>query len=118
MTQKGQAIIGDLRTDALHEALQDENADIDSEHMVALLVLAFAGRNVSVQSGAALGKSDREQIAETLTEGGTLTRDAGLNPHRRARDAGRRTVLPGQHDQQRRRRAHRRRQRRGDAAPA
>ena len=69
--------VGDLRTDALHEALQDENADIDSEHMVAL-VLAFGGRNVSVQSGAALGNSDREQIAETLTEGGTLTRDAGL----------------------------------------
>lgn len=74
VTQKGQAMIGDFRTDALHQALQD--ADIDQMTMIGLLVLAFAGRNVSVQSGAALGKSDREQIAETLTEGGTLTRDS------------------------------------------
>ena len=69
-------------------------------------------------SGAALGKSDREQIAERLTEGGTLTRDAGLirTAARAMLVAG--PVLPGQHDQQRRRRAHCRRQRRGDTAPA
>jgi hypothetical protein len=66
-------MIGDLRTDALHQAPQEP--DIDETTMIALLVLAFAGRNVSVQSGAALGKSDREQIVETLTEGGTLTLD-------------------------------------------
>ncbi len=76
VTQKGQAMIGDLRTDALHEALQ--NAEIDSDTLVALLVLAFAGKNVSVQSGADFAKSDREQIAATLTEGGALSRDAGL----------------------------------------
>ncbi|MEO8714806.1 MAG: ParB N-terminal domain-containing protein [Acetobacteraceae bacterium] len=75
VTQKGQAMIGDLRTDALHQALRE--AEIDVTTLTALLVLAFAGRNVSVQSGAALGKSDREQIAETLTEGGTLTHDTG-----------------------------------------
>ena len=73
VTQKGQAMIGDLRTDALHQALQE--AKIDETTMIALLVLAFAGQNVTVHSGAELGKSDREQIAETLTEGGTLTHD-------------------------------------------
>ena len=74
VTKKGQAIIGDLRTDALHQAL--DSAEIDDPTLIALLVLAFAGRNVSVQSGANLGKFDREQIAQTLTEGGTLTSDA------------------------------------------
>jgi ParB family transcriptional regulator, chromosome partitioning protein len=73
VTQKGKAMIGDLRTEALHQALQE--ADIDETTMIALLVLAFAGWNVSVQSGAVLDRFDRRQIAETLTEGGTLTRD-------------------------------------------
>jgi ParB family chromosome partitioning protein len=73
VTQKGNAIIGDLRTDALHEALrQNEIADTT---LVALLVLAFGGRNVSVQSGSNEGKLDREDIAYALAEGGVLTAD-------------------------------------------
>ena len=73
VTQKGSAMIGDLRTDALHQALRE--AEIDDSTLLALLVLALGGRNVSVQSGAGLGAQDREQIGQTLTEGGVLTTD-------------------------------------------
>jgi len=50
VTRKGVEMIGDLRTDALHEALG--RAPIEDDTLMALLVLALAGRNVSVQSGA------------------------------------------------------------------
>ncbi len=50
VTQKGQDMIGDFRTDALHEALG--RAPIDDHTLMALLVLAFAGLNVRVDSGA------------------------------------------------------------------
>ncbi|NSZ87648.1 ParB/RepB/Spo0J family partition protein (plasmid) [Agrobacterium tumefaciens] len=49
VTQKGQDMIGDFRTDALHEALG--RAPIEDDMLMALLVLAFAGRNVRVDSG-------------------------------------------------------------------
>ena len=42
-------MIGDLRTDALHEALS--RAPIEDDTLLALLVLAFAGQNVRVDSG-------------------------------------------------------------------
>jgi len=51
VTRIGQAMIGDLRTDALHEALA--RAPIEDDMLLALLVLAFAGRNISIASGAA-----------------------------------------------------------------
>ncbi|WP_246765513.1 ParB/RepB/Spo0J family partition protein [Aminobacter sp. SR38] len=50
VTQKGQDMIGDFRTDALHEALA--RAPIEDDTLMALLVLAFAGMNVRVDSGA------------------------------------------------------------------
>ncbi|CDX51816.1 plasmid partitioning protein [Mesorhizobium sp. LCM 4577] len=50
MTRKGIEMIGDLRTDALHEALS--RAPITDHTLLALLVLAFAGQNVRVDSGA------------------------------------------------------------------
>lgn len=50
VTQKGQDMIGDFRTDALHEALA--KAPIEDDMLMALLVLAFAGQNVRVDSGA------------------------------------------------------------------
>lgn len=50
VTQKGQDMIGDFRTDALHEALA--RAPIEDDMLIALLVLAFAGQNVRVDSGA------------------------------------------------------------------
>ena len=71
VTQKGSAMIGDLRTDALHQALRE--AVIDDSMLLALLVLALGGRNVSVYSGAGMGAFDRETICRSLTEGGVLT---------------------------------------------
>lgn len=50
VTRKGIEMIGDLRTDALYEALA--HAPIEGDTLTALLVLAFAGQNVSVASGA------------------------------------------------------------------
>ncbi len=50
VTRKGIEMIGDLRTDALHEALS--RAPIEDDTLMALLVLAFAGQNVRVDSGA------------------------------------------------------------------
>ena len=73
VTQKGGAMIGDFRTDALHEALR--NAPIEDDTLLALLILAFAGRNVTVQGGYTPDKPGREEIAAMLTEGGVLTAD-------------------------------------------
>lgn len=50
VTRKGVEMIGDFRTDALHEAFA--RAPIEEDTLLALLVLAFAGQNVSVTSGA------------------------------------------------------------------
>ena len=50
VTQKGHDMIGDYRTDALHEALG--RAPIEDDMLLALMVLAFAGQNVRVDSGA------------------------------------------------------------------
>ncbi|MBB3458797.1 ParB family chromosome partitioning protein [Rhizobium sp. BK313] len=50
VTQKGQDMIGDFRTEALHDALA--RAPIEDDMLMALLVLAFAGLNVRVDSGA------------------------------------------------------------------
>ncbi|MFC0804695.1 MULTISPECIES: ParB/RepB/Spo0J family partition protein [Sinorhizobium] len=50
VTRAGFDMIGDFRTDALHEALA--RAPIEDETLMAMLVLAFAGQNVSVDSGS------------------------------------------------------------------
>ncbi|WP_311273347.1 MULTISPECIES: ParB/RepB/Spo0J family partition protein [unclassified Rhizobium] len=50
VTQKGHDMIGDFRTDALHDALG--RAPIEDDMLMALTVLAFAGQNVRVDSGA------------------------------------------------------------------
>ncbi|KAB2723420.1 ParB/RepB/Spo0J family partition protein [Brucella intermedia] len=49
VTRNGVDMIGDFRTDALHEALS--RAPIEDDTLMALLVLAFAGQNVTVASG-------------------------------------------------------------------
>jgi ParB family transcriptional regulator, chromosome partitioning protein len=76
VTQKGLAMIGDFRTDALHQALRE--ARIEDSTMLGLLVLALAAKNLFVQSGAAVEPFDREAIAATITEGGVLTSDLEL----------------------------------------
>lgn len=50
VTQKGLDMVGDLRTDALHEALS--RAPIGDDTLMALLILAFAGTNVTIASGS------------------------------------------------------------------
>jgi hypothetical protein len=83
VTQKGTAMIGDLRTDALHQALRE--AAIDDHTLLALLILALGGKNVSVQSGSAMGSFERSKVCKTITEGGVLTSDQDVL-RRAARD--------------------------------
>ena len=76
VTQKGAAMVGDLRTDALHQALREQ--PIGDDQLIGMLVLALGGRNVTVKSGIAgrgFGGNKLAKLAETLTEGGVLTHD-------------------------------------------
>ena len=76
LTQKGEAMVGDLRTEALHTAFAE--AEIADHALIGLLVLALAGRNVSVRSGARgndIGSGERGSLAASITEGGVLTAD-------------------------------------------
>ncbi len=106
VTQKGLAMIGDFRTDALHRALRE--APLDSETLLALLVVAFAGANVDVRSPSPprnRGIADRRRRAHRR------------HPRHRqggARDARRSPLLPRERQQERRRgNPRRRRDRRG-----
>jgi len=69
-------MIGDLRTDALHQALTD--TPVEDDTLLGMLILAFGGDNVSVDSGSDLRGDDRQAICRTLTEGGVLTADRDL----------------------------------------
>jgi hypothetical protein len=74
--QKGVAMIGDLRTDALHQALAD--MPIEDDTLLGMLILAFSGDNVTVDSGSDLRGDDRRAICRGITEGGVLTADRDL----------------------------------------
>ncbi len=76
VTQKGIAMIGDLRTDALHQALAD--MPIEDDTLLGMLILAFGGGNVTVDSGSDLRSDDRRAICRGITEGGVLTADRDL----------------------------------------
>jgi hypothetical protein len=76
VTLKGIAMIGDLRTDALHQALAD--TPIEDDTLLGLLILALGCDNVSVDSGSDMRGEDRKAICRTLTEGGILTGDPAL----------------------------------------
>ncbi|BCH68303.1 hypothetical protein RvVAT039_pl11360 (plasmid) [Agrobacterium vitis] len=77
VTQKGQDMIGDFRTDALHEALG--RAPIEDDTLMALLILAFAGLNVRVDSGASDdvfgSKRFKRHAAQLIGEDGRLAFD-------------------------------------------
>ncbi|GAV35675.1 chromosome-partitioning protein Spo0J [Roseomonas sp. TAS13] len=74
VTQKGMAMIGDYRTDALHQALREN--PIDDQTLIGLLVLALAGQNVSVQSPQPSSRyGERGRVAATIIAGGVLTHD-------------------------------------------
>jgi len=71
VTRKGHEMIGDIRTDALHEALA--RAPIESDTLLAMLVLAFSGQNVSVVSGNATGYAQiKHHAAQLIGEDGRL----------------------------------------------
>jgi len=73
VTQKGVAMIGDLRTDALHQAL--DNADIPDETLIGLLVLALGARNVSMHTTSS-DYGNREAICKRISEGGVFSQTA------------------------------------------
>lgn len=77
VTQKGHDMIGDFRTDALHEALG--RAPIEDDMLMALLVLSLAGQNVRVDSGAndtVFGpKRFKRHAARLFSEDGKLSFD-------------------------------------------
>ena len=73
VTQKGLAMVGDFRTDALHQALDD--ASIPTETLIGLLVLALGAKNVTVETGRVYETGDREVIRDRISEGGVLTAD-------------------------------------------
>ncbi|MDI6834380.1 MAG: ParB N-terminal domain-containing protein [Rhizobiaceae bacterium] len=77
VTQKGHDMIGDFRTDALHEALG--RAPIEDDMLMALLVLSLAGQNVRVDSGAndtVFGpKRFKRHAARLFSEDGKLAFD-------------------------------------------
>jgi ParB family chromosome partitioning protein len=78
VTKKGNALIGDLRTEALHQALHE--AQIDDQRLIGLLILALAANNVSVTTPVGCddygGSRARSKITAALTAGGALTQDA------------------------------------------
>lgn len=74
LSQRGVAMIGELRTEALGAALRA--APLDDLALLALLVLALTARNVSVDSPAPGGwHGGRAALAGPLTEGGALATD-------------------------------------------
>lgn len=88
VTRKGMEMIGDLRTDALHEAFA--RAPIE-DHTLALLVLAFAGTNISIASGSSdnpYAHADCNAHAAQL-----IGEDGKLNPDRETLQQVVRSVL-------------------------
>ena len=77
VTKEGLKMIGDIQTDALHEAL--DQVEIDDQTLIALLVIAFAGENVQVRTGEKIEPGQiyhrRSSLAYPLISGGVLTAD-------------------------------------------
>ena len=73
ITQKGHAMIGAMRTDALREALME--GEIDDRGLIGLLVMAFAATNVGVQGSGTLEGDSRTTIVREIVEGGVLSSD-------------------------------------------
>ena len=71
VTNKGMDMIGDFRTDALREALG--RAPIEDDTLMAFLILAFAGQNVTVRTDSGestYGSSRLAKHAATLFDAG------------------------------------------------
>jgi ParB/RepB/Spo0J family partition protein len=76
ITKKGVALIGDIRTEALHKAIAE--GPIADEALFGLLVLALGAANVMVDGPRGRFTAERRNIAGRLVEGGTLTGDLPL----------------------------------------
>jgi ParB/RepB/Spo0J family partition protein len=75
ITQKGMAIIGDLRTDALAKALSENT--FDDITLIGMLLLAFNANNVEIKTGEYI-RNKRHRLFQHITEGGHLTQDLAL----------------------------------------
>ncbi len=75
ITQKGNAIIGDLRSDALAKALLEN--EIDDATLMGLLVVGYNASNISIRTGD-YSSSARAKLLARVTAGGHLTNDLGL----------------------------------------
>jgi ParB family transcriptional regulator, chromosome partitioning protein len=73
ITQKGREMIGEMRTEALVNALGREG--LASETLIGLLVLALAADNVSIRTPE---YAPIQSIARVIAEGGKLTSDTAL----------------------------------------
>lgn len=89
VTQKGQAIIGDLRTNALHEAL--ERAPIEDDCLLALTLITFASLNVNVVSTSPNNYHSQSTLARLVA--GLITDDGTLNLQRDILQKTARSVL-------------------------
>jgi ParB family transcriptional regulator, chromosome partitioning protein len=72
ISRKGIELIGQIRTQALRQALLD--AEIDDDALLGILVLALAGNNVTINGG----HDERHRIARHLVHGATIVRDGDL----------------------------------------
>jgi len=72
ITQKGMAIIGDLRTEALSTALLENQ--FDDITLLGVLLLAFNAGNVEIKTGD-YTRDKRQALFQRITEGGRLTQD-------------------------------------------
>jgi ParB family chromosome partitioning protein len=75
ISRKGVELIGQVRTDALHKALDE--AEIDDGTLLAMAVLALGGNNVAVERPSP-GVAKRADIARRLVQGAVLSRDIDL----------------------------------------
>jgi ParB family transcriptional regulator, chromosome partitioning protein len=75
ITQKGLAIIGDLRTDALARALAEN--EIDDFTLLSLLVVAFSADNVDVKASG-YSAPLRRGLTHRLANEGRITQEAAL----------------------------------------
>jgi ParB family chromosome partitioning protein len=85
ISRKGQELIGEIRTQALHKALLE--ATIGDTELLALFVLGLAGGNVMVESPTGRHGS-RDGIAQQLVHGSAMTSDVD-----RIRAAARRMLI-------------------------
>jgi len=75
IAQKGMAIIGEFRTDALAKALSENS--FDDITLIGLLLLAFNANNVEIKTSD-FTRTKRQRLFQRITEGGHLTQDLGL----------------------------------------